>query len=92
MAVTLKDDKYVGLDHELAVATERWNEVHSARFVAWQALVDGYAPKSSNDPSCGVATHTCDALEHVAGCGLEKASSVSIPHHPSWGRLVQREG
>ena len=29
-------------------------------FVLWQALVDGYAPKSSNDPRDGATVHTCD--------------------------------
>ena len=58
-----EDDKYVELDSELAVAlvtTEgaarstvlKVTQVEPSRgFVAWQALVDGYAPKSSNDPA-----------------------------------------
>ena len=59
-----EDDKYVELDYELAVAlataTEgaAWSTVlkvtqvlPSHGFVAWQALVDGYAPKLSNDPA-----------------------------------------
>ena len=59
-----EDDKYVELDHELAVAPANVTESaaratvlkvtqpeSSHGFVAWQALVDGYAPKSSNDPS-----------------------------------------
>ena len=58
------DDKYVELDYELAVALADATEgaarstvlkviqvEPSHRFVAWQALVDGYAPKSSNDPA-----------------------------------------
>ena len=58
------DDKYVELDTELAVALANVTE-GAARFtvlkvtqtepghgfVAWQALVDGYARKSSNDPA-----------------------------------------
>ena len=57
-----EDDKYVELDCELAVALANATE-GAARstvlkvtqtelshgFVAWQALVDGYAPKSSSD-------------------------------------------
>ena len=67
------DDKYVELDYELAVALANVTE-GAARsavlevtqvqlshgFVAWQAPVDGYAPKSSNDPAHSAATHTCD--------------------------------
>ena len=37
--------------------------------------------------SSGICTQ-----EIVAGCRPEKASSVSIPHHPSRERLVHREG
>ena len=52
-----EDDKYVELDHERAVALANVTEgaaraiqtEPSHGFVAWQALVDGYAPKSSND-------------------------------------------
>ena len=29
-------------------------------FVAWQGLVDGYAPKSSNDPAIALQFHTFD--------------------------------
>ena len=55
------DDKYVALDRvALASATEgaarstvlKVTPVEpSHRFVAWQALVDGHAPKSSNEPA-----------------------------------------
>ena len=57
-----KDDKHVELDYELAVALGKVTEgparatvlkvtqtEPSCGFVAWQALVSGYAPKSSND-------------------------------------------
>ena len=59
-AATLKTTNYVELDYELAVAQARRSKSHgpeghsdgpSHGFVAWQALVDGYAPKSSNDPT-----------------------------------------
>ena len=59
-----EDDKHVELDYELAVAlfsaTEgaaratvlRITQTEPSRgFVAWQALVDGFSPKSSNDPA-----------------------------------------
>ena len=59
-----EDDKHVELDCELAVALADATEgaaratvlritqkEESHGFVAWQALVDGYAPKSSNDPA-----------------------------------------
>ena len=46
-------------------------------FVAWQALVDGYAPKSSNHPGDSAAAHTCDAQEVQGRDGAErKAHSV----------------
>ena len=59
-----EDDKYVELDFELAVSLANLTE-SAARatvlkitqtepshgLVAWQALVDGYAPTSSNDPA-----------------------------------------
>ena len=58
------DDKYVELDNELAVALASATEdaagstvlkvtqvKPSHGVVAWQALVDGYAPKTSNDPA-----------------------------------------
>ena len=58
------DDKHVELDYELAVALANATEgagratvlkvtqtEPSHGFVAWQALVDGYAPESSNDPA-----------------------------------------
>ena len=58
------DDKNVELDHELAVALANVTEgatrstvlkvtqvEPSHEFVAWQALVGGYASKSSNDPA-----------------------------------------
>ena len=57
-----EDGKHVELDYELAVALANATEgearatilritqtERSHGFVAWQALVDGYAPKSSND-------------------------------------------
>ena len=59
-----EDGKQVELDYELAVALANATEgaaratvlripqtQPSHGFVAWQALVDGYAPKSSNDPA-----------------------------------------
>ena len=59
-----EDDKHVELDYELAVAVANVTEgparatvlkvtqtEPSHGFVAWQALVDGYAAKSSNDPA-----------------------------------------
>ena len=59
-----EDDKYVELDYELAVALAnvaegaarstvlKINHVEPCHgFVAWQALVDGCAPRSSNDPA-----------------------------------------
>ena len=59
-----EDGKHVELDYELAVALANATEgaaratvlritqtEPSHGFVAWQALVDGYAPKSSNDPA-----------------------------------------
>ena len=59
-----EDDKYAELDYELAVALASVTEGAaratvlkvtrtgpSRGFVAWHALVDGYAPKSSNDPA-----------------------------------------
>ena len=45
-----EDGKHVELDYEPAVALANATEP-SRGFVAWQALVDGYAPKSSNDPA-----------------------------------------
>ena len=57
-----EDDEHVELDYELSVALANVTEgparatilkvtqtEPSHGFVAWQALVDGYAPKSSND-------------------------------------------
>ena len=59
-----EDDQHVELDYELAVAPANATEgaarsrvlkvTHvepSHGFVAWQSLVDGHAPKSSNDPA-----------------------------------------
>ena len=59
-----EDDKLVELDCELADALATFTEgaaratvlrftqtQPSHGFLAWQALVDGYAPKSSNDPA-----------------------------------------
>ena len=58
-----EDDTYVELDYELTVTLANVTEgaarstvlkvtqvEPSHGFVAWQALVDGYAPKSANDP------------------------------------------
>ena len=56
-----EDDKYVELDYELAVALANVTEgaaratVLRIGFGAWQALVDGYAPKSSNDPTMALS-------------------------------------
>ena len=64
-----EDDKHVELDYGLAVALANATE-GAARatvlritqterchgFVAWQALVDGCAPKSSNDPATALRT------------------------------------
>ena len=60
----VEDDKNVELDYEWALALANATEgaaratvlritqtKPSHGFVAWQALVDGYAPKSSNDPA-----------------------------------------
>ena len=68
-----EDDKYVELDYESAVALANATEGAAMStvlkdtqvepchgFVAWHALVDGYAPKSSNDPSHSATAHTCD--------------------------------
>ena len=51
-----EDGKHVELDNDLASALgqrdRRTTQTEpSDGFVAWQALVDGYAPKSSNDPA-----------------------------------------
>ena len=59
-----EDGKHVELDYEFAVALANATEgaaratvlritqtEPSHGFVAWQAMVDGYAPKSSNDPA-----------------------------------------
>ena len=57
-----EDDTSVELDYELAVALSNatggaakvLKVTHAEpnhRFVAWQALADGHAPKSSNDPA-----------------------------------------
>ena len=59
MAVNAEDDKHVELDSQLAVALANVTEgpgrsfqtEPSHGFAAWQALVGGYAPKSSNDPA-----------------------------------------
>ena len=76
-----EDDEYVELDYELAVTLANVTEgaarstvlkvtpmEASHGFVAWQALVDGYAPKSSNDPATALepifATPTrCEGVE-----------------------------
>ena len=70
-----EDDKHVEQDYELAVTLANVTEgparatvlkvpqtEPSHGFVAWQALVDGYAPKSSNVLAMAT-THTCDAQE-----------------------------
>ena len=75
-----EDDKYVGLHYELAVALANVTEgaaratvlkitqtEPSHGFVAWQALVDGYAPKSSNDPATALQPILGDAQE-MQGC------------------------
>ena len=58
-----EDDKHVELDYELAALADvtegaaratvlRMTQTEPSHgFVAWQALVDGYAPMSSNDPA-----------------------------------------
>ena len=48
-------------------------------FVAWQALVDGYAPKSSNDPAIALQPTLANAQE-AQGCeGVDrKAHCVAI--------------
>ena len=64
-----EDDKRVELDYELAVALANVTEGRaratvvkvtqtepSRGFVAWQALVDGFAPKSSHDPAIALQT------------------------------------
>ena len=62
------DDKYVELDCELAVAlasategaarstVQKVTQVEPGGIEAWQALVDGCAPKSLNDPGIGLQT------------------------------------
>ena len=87
-----EDDKYVGLHYELAVALANVTEgaaratvlkvtqtEPSHGFVAWQALVDGYAPKSSNDPATALQPTLGDAQE-MQGCeGIErKAHSMVV--------------
>ena len=65
------DDEYVELDSELAVVLTivtagaarstvlKVTQMEPRfRFVAWQALVDGYAPQSSDDPGCSATAHT----------------------------------
>ena len=82
-----EDDKYVELDYELAVVLGIVTDgaarstvlkvAHvepSHRFVAWQALVDGCAPKSSKDPAVApqsiLATpRSCKDAEDVGGEG-----------------------
>ena len=73
------DDKYVELDCELAAAPANVTDgaarstvlnvtqvESSDGFVAWQALVDGYAPRSSNDPATWCC---CPYLQHHRGKG-----------------------
>ena len=68
-----EDDMCVELDYELAVALACATEgparstvlkvthvAPSHGFVAWQALLDGHAPKSSNDPAVALQPTTCD--------------------------------
>ena len=88
------DDKDVELDCELADALANATEgaarstvlkvtrvEPSHGFVAWQALVDGFAPKSSSDPACGAATHTCDTKKMQGRTGIEgEAHSMVILH------------
>ena len=76
---------HVELDYKLAVAlanvTEgaarstflKINQVEPSHgFVAWQALVDGYTPKSSNDPAHSAAAHTCDTQSAQERKGTER--------------------
>ena len=87
-----EDEKYVGLHYEPAVAPANVPEgaaratvlkvtqtEPSHGFVAWQALVDGYAPKSSNDPATALQPILGDAQE-MQGCeGIErKAHSMVV--------------
>ena len=66
-----EDDEHVGLDCGLAAVLANVTEglaratvlkvtqtEPSHEFVAWQALVDGHAPKSSNDPAIALQNHT----------------------------------
>ena len=87
-----EDDKRVELDYELAVALANVTEGRaratvvkvtqtepSRGFVAWQALVDGFAPKSSHDPAIALQT-TLATPKKVQSCkGAErKAHSMVI--------------
>ena len=82
------DDKCVELDCELAVALANVTEgaarstalnvtqvEPSHGFVAWQALVDGCAPKSSNDPA--TALHTAHTRDTQKVHGLLSTSTSS---------------
>ena len=64
-----EDDKYVELDYELAVATTtegaarstvlKVTQVEPSHGIrAWQALFDGYAPKSSNDSAVALQPYS----------------------------------
>ena len=82
---TLKMTNALGLDYELAVALANVTEgaaratilkvtqaEPSHGFVAWQALVDGYAPKSSNDPATALQPKLATPQE-IQGCeGAER--------------------
>ena len=48
-------------------------------FVAWQALVDGYAPKSSNDPAIALQPNTCDKpIERCVWEGAEELKETGL--------------
>ena len=86
-----EDDKHVELDYELAVALANATEGASRAtvlritqtepshgFVAWQALVDGYAPQVVQRPGDSAAARTRDAQEVQ---GREGAWSLKVAEY-----------
>ena len=85
-----ENDKYAELDHGLAVVLANVTEgaarstvlkvtqtEPSRGFVTWQPLVDGYAPKSSNDPALA-ATHTCDTSKMQGHKGTKREAHSMV--------------
>ena len=85
-----EDDKCAELDNEVAVglanATEgaarsmvlKVTQVEpSDGFVAWQALVDGYAPKSSNDPAIALQPILATTKKMLGSRGIERKAHSS---------------